>query len=143
MDAPEPVPSISPAKQDRILIWRSEVELATTAGPESDGTTASHDGASSNRGGSSATSTTTSSRASSSRSAALVLARGRHALAKVARKLAWPRRRSAHRPAREDRGLLRTAMYARLSPDYQPAEDEEMEDGAVAPLRRYGEPPAA
>lgn len=101
------------SKQERILIWRHEV---ATANLDNEDAVSRTDGAA----GSSATSTTTSS--SSSRSA-LVLARGRHLLSRVAHKLSlrssggsgssrfW--RSSDESP----NGVTRTAMYASLSPD--------------------------
>ncbi|XWW93130.1 hypothetical protein V2A60_001059 [Cordyceps javanica] len=155
MDAAEqllpPPSSMSAAKQDRILIWRSEVELATAA-LEPD---VSNDGASSRHGGSSSSSTTAAS-SSSSRSA-LVLARGRQVLAKVIRRLSWrpwrgaggdgpggaPAAAAAAAAMAGHEGPTRTAMYATLSPDYRPPpppsrEDEQHDadaDGAPFPSR--------
>ncbi|KAJ4151453.1 hypothetical protein LMH87_012152 [Akanthomyces muscarius] len=111
------IPHISAAKQDRILIWRSEVANASLDAESS----TTNDGASS-----SATSTTTSS--SSSRSA-LVVARSRDMLSKLAHKLrpsSW--RGAGRRPEDDDDAVTRTAMYATLSPDYNPDDDDDDED---------------
>ncbi|KAJ6781904.1 hypothetical protein PWT90_11028 [Aphanocladium album] len=112
------LPHMSAAKQDRIRIWRHEVATAHLE-PDQDASTTTV---------SSATSTTTSS-SSSSRSAALVLARGRHILSKLAHKLSlrpsssssggfWRGGGGGGRGHEE--GTSRTAMYATLSPDYNP-----------------------
>lgn len=126
------LPHMSVAKQDRIRIWRHEVAAAHV---EPDGSS-SLSGSPSGAASSSATSTTTSS-STSSRSV-LVLARGRHLLSKLAHKL----RPSSSSSPSSDRfwrggaavdgpGATRTAMYATLSPDYNPDvvphDDEEEE----------------
>lgn len=143
-----PTPNMSPAKQDRIRIWRDEVATAHLD-PDDDASTApSRAGGAA---GSSATSTTTSS--SSSRSA-LVVARGRHLLSRLAHRLSlrssspspsppdghgndsppshfWSRRRRGA-DDRSPNGVTRTAMYAALSPDNAAAWAEEG-SGEVAP----------
>ncbi|OAA65011.1 hypothetical protein ISF_04421 [Cordyceps fumosorosea ARSEF 2679] len=126
------IPQMSPAKQDRILIWRNEV--ATASLDDGTSSTANDNASSRHVGSSSATSTTTASSSSSSRPA-LILARGRQALAKVARRLSRRSWRSGKQAGEDDDGPTRTAMYARLSPDYRPDADEEV-DGDIPPLRR-------
>lgn len=134
------LPHISPAKQDRIRIWRNEVATASLDAENSAGGGGAHDAASSHHGASSssATSTTTAS-SSSSR-----VARGRHVLAKLTRKLLRPSswRGGGAGPAEddEDEAVVRTAVYATLAPDYIPDaelsgadgyEDEEPRDAAL------------
>lgn len=128
MEATEQIiPHISVAKQDRILIWRNEV---ATASLDTDGST-TNDGASSRGGGASSSATSTTTSSSSSRSA-LVVARSRHLLSKLAHRLrpsSW--RGPGHRPDGgddDDAAVPRTAMYATLSPDYNPDGDDDDDD---------------